>query len=180
MPKILIENSENHIQSIDSLTLKSSLEHLVNLFNPIGQDGGGGLGLDEVTLSIKVSDQGEVILLNGASTEGAMTLKFKRSSSFSPIASSMDSLQTIPQISYQRLETQLINGQWQEANLETWHLLCNAIQKPQGTPLSSADLDKVPCTVLNNIDKLWHKYSNGKFGFAIQSRISKENQIHGK
>ncbi len=181
MSKILIETSANQFQDLDSSTLKSSLDQLANLVNQIGQNGTGGLELDEITIAIKVSDQSNVILINGSDPAGAITLKFKRfpqpsSQSNSQTGSPSSQISHIP-INYQKLENLLANAQWQEANQETWNLLCTALQKHQGTPLTASDIEQIPCTSLNNIDKLWHKYSNGKFGFTVQSRIYKESQI---
>ena len=31
--------------------------------------------------------------------------------------------------------------------------------------------EHIPCQILENIDKLWAKYSNGKFGFSVQKEI---------
>jgi len=163
MPKILIETASNQVQSIDSLTITSGLDQLVTLISQLGQQVSGGLELDEVSMSVRVSAQGEVILLNGFETAGAMTLKFKRSNN--------------NQISYQKLEDLLKNSQWKEANQETWNLLCMLLHKNQGTSLTAGDIEQIPCSALNIIDKLWHKYSNGKFGFGVQTRIYKENQM---
>ena len=33
------------------------------------------------------------------------------------------------------------------------------------------DIDNFPCEDLGTIDKLWVKYSNGKFGFSVQKKI---------
>ena len=163
MPNILIETTPNQVQSIDSLIIKSGLDQLVTLFSQLDQAGSGGLQLDEITLAVKISAQGEVILVNGSESAGAITLKFKRGDRH--------------QISYQKLEDLLKNSQWQAANQETWHLLCEFLHKNHGTPLNAVDMEQIPCLALNNIDKLWHKYSNGKFGFTVQNRIYKENQI---
>ncbi len=182
MSKILIETALDQIQDLDTVALKSSLDQLVTLVNQIGvnqigvnqignnQDGIGNLELDEVTMAVKVSAQGAVILVS--ETQGAITLKFKRSQ---PISPNFAHDQQLRQISYRKLENALANGQLQEANLETWHILCAALGKTQGTPLTAIDVEQIPCSTLNNIDKLWHKYSNGKFGFTVQSRIYKES-----
>jgi len=181
MPKILIETAPDQYQGLDGLALESSLDQLADLINQIGKDKLGNLELDEVTMSIKVSAQGEVILLNQSTSAGAMTLKFKRSHSLNlasqpNLVGHVDTTTTNTQvISYQKLENLLTNGQWQEANQETWNLLCVALHKNQGTPLTASDIEQIPCSSFSNIDKLWHKHSNGKFGFSVQSRIYKEN-----
>ncbi len=175
MFKILIETAPEAIQVLDSQVFKASIEQLATLINQI-EAVGGNLELDEVTLSINVSAQGEVIVLNGG--QGAMTLKFKRSLSSQLSQSSQSSKN--PQINYKKLENSLSASRWQEANQETWNLLCVALDKKLGSPLTGSDLEQIPCAVLNNIDKLWHKHSNGKYGFTVQNRIYKEIQSHGK
>ncbi|AFY73932.1 GUN4 protein [Synechococcus sp. PCC 7502] len=161
MFQILIETSSERIQAIDSLVLQFNLEQLINLISQIPTTT-GGLELEELSVSIKISEHGQVILLNGSQGTGAMTLKFKRST-------------TSPN-TYEKLENLLANKLWQEANQETWNLLCVAIHKKLGTSLTTQDIDQIPNATLNAIDKLWHKYSDGKFGFTVQSRIYKESR----
>jgi GUN4-like len=173
MSKILIETSANQFQDLDSSALKSSLDQLANLVNQIGQNGTGGLELDEITIAIKVSAQSNVILINESDPAGAITLKFKRFHQI-PIQSPSSQI-SYPPVNYQKLENLLANAQWQEANQETWNILCTTLHKHQGTPLTALDIEQIPCASINNIDKLWHKYSNGKFGFTVQSRIYKES-----
>jgi len=185
MPKILIETAPDQFQGLDGLALESSLDQLADLINQIGKDKLGNLELDEVTMSIKVSAQGDVILLNQSSpSAGAMTLKFKRSPSPNlssppniisyPEITSPANTQIASQISYQKLENLLKNAQWQEANQETWNLLCVTLHKNQGTHLTATDIEQIPCSAIHNIDQLWHRYSNGKFGFSVQSRLYKD------
>jgi hypothetical protein len=171
MSQILIETAPDQLQTLDTLALESSLNHLAQIINQIGQNSTGNLELDEVSISIKVSAQGEVILVNTSSqlTGHAMTLKFKRQQ---PVVNS----QVNPQVTniYQNLEHLLSTGQWQAANQETWNILCGALHKNLGTLLTAADMEQIPCASLQNLDKLWHKYSDGKFGFSAQSRIHKQ------
>ncbi len=164
MSKILVEATPGQVQSLNSIALKSSLDQLCSLVSQIDHQGAGGLGLDEVVVSIKISTLGEVIITNAA--DAAMTLKFKRSP-----ATPTEAL-----INFQKLENLLTHAHWQEANQETWNLLCAALQKKSQTLLTAADIEQIPVNALENIDKLWQKYSNGKFGFAIQSRIYAESQ----
>ena len=37
--------------------------------------------------------------------------------------------------------------------------------------LDTEDIENFPCTDLRTIDRLWVKYSDGKFGFSVQKKI---------
>jgi hypothetical protein len=170
MSQILVETAPDQFQNLDTVAFESSLNHLTQIINRIGQNSGGNLELDEISIGVKVSAQGEVILVNPSQlTAHTMTLKFKRSQ---PTANHQINHQ-VTNI-YQNLEQLLATGQWQAANQETWNILCGALHKKLGTPLTAADMEQIPCASFQNLDKLWHKYSNGKFGFSVQSRIHKQ------
>ncbi len=59
-------------------------------------------------------------------------------------------------------------------NQETWDILCQALGQRHGYYLKNGDLEKLSCDDLWIIDKLWVKYSNGRFGFSVQEYIYKE------
>ncbi|MGD1701565.1 GUN4 domain-containing protein [Dapis sp. BLCC M229] len=40
--------------------------------------------------------------------------------------------------------------------------------------------EKIPCQILNKIDRLWIKHSNGKFGFSIQKKINQNLNVEEK
>ncbi|MEI6445202.1 MAG: serine/threonine-protein kinase [Nostocales cyanobacterium ELA583] len=61
--------------------------------------------------------------------------------------------------------------QWQKADEKTWALMCQALSKRIGSYLSNSDLESLPCQDLEIIDQLWTKYSQGHFGFSIQTQI---------
>jgi len=90
---------------------------------------------------------------------------------------------------YIRLRDLLAEGKWREADVETGRVMLNvgsvvAEKKIQDGEWTHSDPDSnrlgiihflyFPCTDLCTIDRLWLKYSNGRFGFSIQNRIMSE------
>lgn len=90
---------------------------------------------------------------------------------------------------YTRLRDLLAEGKWREADEETGRVMLNvgsvvAEKKIQDGEWTHSDPDSnrlgilhflyFPCTDLCTIDRLWLKYSNGRFGFSIQNRIMSE------
>ncbi|MFM7885533.1 MAG: GUN4 domain-containing protein, partial [Pseudanabaena sp.] len=73
--------------------------------------------------------------------------------------------------SYQKLQTLLASGNWQEANQETWNVICQAVNKNIGSVLSTEDIKQIPCEILQTIDNLWQKHSQGRYGFSSQNQI---------
>lgn len=72
---------------------------------------------------------------------------------------------------YQQLETYLKNGQWREADEETSKVMLKVADREEQGWLDSEGIDHFPCEDLRTIDRLWVKYSNGKFGFSVQKKI---------
>jgi hypothetical protein len=70
---------------------------------------------------------------------------------------------------YTKLRDLLANQKWQEADQET----AKAMLKVAGRDdfLREKDIDNFPCEDLRTIDRLWLKFSNGKFGFSVQKEI---------
>ncbi|WP_228060805.1 MULTISPECIES: GUN4 domain-containing protein [unclassified Coleofasciculus] len=68
-------------------------------------------------------------------------------------------------IDYRRLRDLLAAGEWKKADQETSDKMLAVIGK------ESWNIEKFPCTDLRTIDRLWVKYSNGRFGFSVQKRI---------
>ncbi|BAZ14128.1 serine/threonine protein kinase [Calothrix sp. NIES-4071] len=75
------------------------------------------------------------------------------------------------EIYYIKLELLLQSQKWKEADLETWKLLCMALNKPPETKITSNEINLIHCEQLHKIDQLWIEASNGKFGFSVQNRI---------
>jgi uncharacterized caspase-like protein len=70
---------------------------------------------------------------------------------------------------YDQLEELLKQRDWKQADERTSELMVKAA----GTKgyLDSSSLQNFPCTDLREIDRLWVKYSDGRFGFSVQKRI---------
>lgn len=85
--------------------------------------------------------------------------------------------------SYQKLDQLLQAKKWKEADLETAKIIymISSEELPETSLYKtcfknyfcSEHIKVLPRKDLNNINKLWLKYSNGRFGFSIQKRIWK-------
>jgi serine/threonine protein kinase len=75
------------------------------------------------------------------------------------------------EIYYIKLELLLKSQKWKAADLETWKLLCMAINKPPTAKITSNEINLINCEQLLKIDQLWMNASNGRFGFSIQNQI---------
>ncbi|TVP59756.1 MAG: hypothetical protein EA343_19325 [Nodularia sp. (in: Bacteria)] len=72
---------------------------------------------------------------------------------------------------YTRLRSLLVAGKWEEADKETDRVILQVAKREQQGCLNVESIDNFPCEDLRSIDKLWVKYSNGRFGFSVQNRI---------
>ncbi len=77
-------------------------------------------------------------------------------------------------INYSHLRNFLAKRKWQEADEETWAILCDLVGKPTGSYLSQSEIKNFPCQHLQKLDTLWYRYSKGRFGFRVQKRIYEE------
>ncbi|KYC34734.1 hypothetical protein WA1_49280 [Scytonema hofmannii PCC 7110] len=92
------------------------------------------------------------------------------------------------QVDYVQLEKLLSNGKWMEADQETSRIMSkltskavdersffgsSAIDPFGGRKYSVAFSGLYSCSELQKIDKLWSKYSQGNFGFMVQSEIAR-------
>ncbi len=75
---------------------------------------------------------------------------------------------------YAKLEQFLKNGEWREADKETYKLMIQTCGKDFGNGFSRKDLEEFPCWDLQRIDRLWVEASNGHFGFSVQKKIWEE------
>lgn len=86
-----------------------------------------------------------------------------------------DDLSSEKGVDYTRLRDLLKAGEWKEADQETLALMLKVSGKENEDWEEWLDVNKFiknfPCTDLRTIDKLWVKYSNGRFGFSVQNRI---------
>ncbi|MGB3308946.1 MAG: GUN4 domain-containing protein [Nodosilinea sp.] len=87
--------------------------------------------------------------------------------------------QTVATSRYQHLEQYFRNGQWEEADNETYRLMITALGKEEGQYFELDDLLDFPCEELLAIDELWVQYSQGKFGFSVQKEIYLSKEVGG-
>lgn len=74
-------------------------------------------------------------------------------------------------VDYTYLLNLLAVGEWQKADRETEAVMLKVSGREQEGWLTEEDLESFPCQDLCTIDRLWVKYSNGRFGFTVQARI---------
>ena len=79
--------------------------------------------------------------------------------------------QTVAASRYQALEQYLQNGQWEKADQETYRLMITTVGKEVGQYFEPEELLNFPCDELLAIDRLWVRYSQGRFGFSVQKDI---------
>jgi len=82
-----------------------------------------------------------------------------------------DDLKSEKGIDYTRLRNLLKAGKWRDADQETYQVMIRAVGKRPGDWFTADELLNFPCTDLRAIDRLWVKYSQGKFGFSVQKKI---------
>ncbi|MEA5487248.1 MULTISPECIES: GUN4 domain-containing protein [Pseudanabaena] len=168
------------IKSISTTKIKDSIQRLASLVQQLATDNApshaNGLALDEVEISIKLTDTGEAILLGDGQSNGAMTLRFRRPQKGLAIANvepstQLQSLTSSTGVDYTKLRAFLSNGKWQEANQETWNVMCQAARKNIGSVLTAEEIKQISCDDLQIIDNLWRQYSQGRYGFSAQNQI---------
>ncbi|MBW4599845.1 MAG: GUN4 domain-containing protein [Calothrix sp. FI2-JRJ7] len=82
-----------------------------------------------------------------------------------------DDLSSARNVDYTRLRDLLKAQQWREADNETLTVMLKASGRETKGWLNIESIRNFPCTDLRTIDKLWVKYSNGRFGFSVQKQI---------
>lgn len=75
---------------------------------------------------------------------------------------------------YQKLEQLLAAGNWQAADAETYRVILQVAGRAKDGLLDNDSIETFPGEDLRQIDYLWVKYSNGRFGFSVQKRIWQE------
>ncbi|MDX2230477.1 MAG: GUN4 domain-containing protein [Leptolyngbyaceae cyanobacterium bins.349] len=88
-----------------------------------------------------------------------------RDSNTSPVAPNQSNLEKL-------LQTQ----QWEAADRETSKLMWEVVRQNEepNSPYDSESFNSFPCDVLNVINQLWVKHSQGKFGFSVQVKVWQE------
>jgi hypothetical protein len=84
--------------------------------------------------------------------------------------------QPILKANYIKLEQLLAARKWKEADEETYNKMLEVGGKLQETRIRGEligikDIRNFPCPDWRAMDRLWVKYSNGRFGFSVQKRI---------
>ena len=74
-------------------------------------------------------------------------------------------------VDYTKLRDLLVAKDWKEADLETEKRMLEVAGRESQGYLDIKDVENFPCQDLGTIDKLWVKYSGGKFGFSVQKQI---------
>lgn len=74
---------------------------------------------------------------------------------------------------YQDLQKYLAEENWFEADHETVRLIL-AVSSREIEELTPEDIQHFPCNDLMVIDRLWMKYSDGRFGFSPQLKAYQE------
>ena len=82
-----------------------------------------------------------------------------------------DDLSSEKGIDYRNLQDLLKAGDWKAADNETYKVMIRAVGEKSGQWFTDEELLNFPCTDLLTIDRLWVKYSQGKFGFSVQKEI---------
>ena len=77
-------------------------------------------------------------------------------------------------VDYSRLKELLSGYQWEQADVETYRVMCDAARKSTSSGLSIKDIQNFPCEDLQMIDNLWREQSNDRFGFSVQKEIFDE------
>jgi hypothetical protein len=72
------------------------------------------------------------------------------------------------------LQLLMASGRWKDADLETKAILLKIMNREEAGWLSEEDVRNLPVETLAAIDRLWVRYSNGRFGFSTQSKIWRE------
>lgn len=75
---------------------------------------------------------------------------------------------------YQDLQKYLRNENWFEADKETIRLIL-AVTAKEIEELTPEDIQHFPCNDIMVIDRLWMKYSDGRFGFSPQLKTYLEH-----
>ncbi|EAW35074.1 GUN4 domain-containing protein [Lyngbya sp. PCC 8106] len=96
-----------------------------------------------------------------------------------PTISSEPPKDSIPLISssvidFNKLKKFLEEQKWKEADAQTSNIMLALAGKEKDKYLDNGDILNFPCEDLQIIDHLWIKYSDGNFGFSVQSDIYRE------
>ncbi len=173
--EILVETSmgagsgKTQLESLATRDLIASLQRVVDVMQALDTSSANGWVLDEVSVTLKVLSQGQLVVAGaGDAGGGGIVLRLRRSDRIAPAPVAVA---PAPKgVDCSTLDRLLAAGKWKDANQETWDLLCQAVGKGRGSYLSPADLARIPCHDLTAIDRLWQQHSQGRFGFSVQKQ----------
>lgn len=80
-------------------------------------------------------------------------------------------------VDYTQLRDFLAAGEWKLADEETELCMLKVCGKEKEGGLDREDIDSLPCEDLCTIERLWLKYSDGRFGFSVQQRIYDKSSL---
>lgn len=89
-------------------------------------------------------------------------------------SSTKDNLVSEQGINYTHLQNLLEANNWKEADLETCRIMLKISNREEKGWLNNKSIPNLPCQDLLTIDRLWAKYSSGRFGFSVQKQIWSE------
>ena len=70
-----------------------------------------------------------------------------------------------------KLQEVLAAGQYEEADRETWNLMLRIARREKEGCLNLRAIEQLSSPDLWEIDRLWQKYSDGRFGFSTQRQL---------
>jgi hypothetical protein len=73
-----------------------------------------------------------------------------------------------------KLRYLLAEQNWKQANQETKNIIFGIINETKEIPFYLQNISQISSRNLRLIDRLWLKYSQGKFGFSVQQKIYRE------
>jgi serine protease Do len=79
--------------------------------------------------------------------------------------------QPLAKADYTKLEQLLAAGKWKEADRETDNKMLEVAGRQKEGGLDIESIENFSCPDLRAMDRLWVKYSNGRFGFSVQKQI---------
>ncbi|WP_017295453.1 serine/threonine-protein kinase [Geminocystis herdmanii] len=122
-----------------------------------------------IIISIVLSLIGSFFLMN--KSDIFSSTKVDESTKQDNSTSENEPLSPIISPKYQKLETQLKNGNWQEADLETNKIMLSLVGRENEANFTTTSINNFPCEDLKTINELWLKHSQQKFGFTTQKDI---------
>lgn len=79
--------------------------------------------------------------------------------------------QPLAKADYTKLQQLLAAEQWKEANRETGNKMLEVAGRQKEGWLDTESVANFSCPDLRAMDRLWVKYSDGRFGFSVQKQI---------